>query len=119
VVGLGTTTGADHPWRQIWRWLAIGGTGVGVKTWIVLESGQNTHRLSIEWSRIQPEPDVWAEEALDRYLEILRGMHERDLTPFVCLHHFSNPMWLSEAGGWENESAATISKNMYAKWLKH
>jgi beta-glucosidase len=82
------------------------------------ESGQNTHRLSIEWSRIQPEPDVWAEEALDRYLEIIRGMHERDLTPFVCLHHFSNPMWLSEAGGWENESAATHFEKYVRKMVE-
>jgi beta-glucosidase len=65
-------------------------------------SFQNAHRLSLEWSRIQPALDRWDEEALDRYLEMMRGLQERNLTPLVTLHHFSLPLWLSENGGWEN-----------------
>ncbi len=67
------------------------------------ETGQNAHRFSIEWSRIQPAPDRWDEEALERYRVMLRGMFERGLTPMVTLHHFSNPLWLEELGGWEND----------------
>ena len=70
-----------------------------------VENGQNTHRLSIEWSRVQPNIDEWDEDAVDRYIEILRGLVERNLTPFVTLHHFSNPLWLSEFGAWENEES--------------
>ena len=67
-----------------------------------VEGGQNAHRLSIEWSRVQPEPGRWDEDALDRYRQMLRGLHERGLTPMVTLHHFTDPLWLSEQGGWEN-----------------
>jgi len=67
------------------------------------ETGQNSHRFSIEWSRIQPAPDRWDESALERYRGMLRGMLERGLTPMVTLHHFSNPLWLEEQGGWEND----------------
>jgi len=67
------------------------------------ETGQNAHRFSIEWSRIQPAPDRWDEEALERYRVMLRGMLERGLTPMVTLHHFSNPLWLEELGAWEND----------------
>src|SRR5690606_3818692 len=67
------------------------------------DSGQNTHRLSLEWSRIQPAPDRWDEAALDRYREIMRGMFERSLLPMVTLQHFTLPLWLAEPGGWENE----------------
>lgn len=70
------------------------------------ESGQNAHRLSIEWSRVQPAPDRWDESALDRYREIVRGLTERGLTPMVTLHHFSDPLWLTEHSGWENEKLA-------------
>ena len=69
------------------------------------DSSQNAHRLSVEWSRIQPSPDRWDEEALDRYIEMLRGMKERGLMPLVTLHHFTDPIWLSENGGWENEAS--------------
>jgi len=67
------------------------------------ETGQNAHRFSIEWSRIQPAPDQWDESALERYRSMLRGMLERGLMPMLTLHHFSNPIWLEEQGGWEND----------------
>ncbi len=72
------------------------------------ETGQNAHRLSIEWSRIQPAPDRWDEDALDRYRAMLRGLHERGITPMVTFHHFCNPLWLAERGGWENEETPAL-----------
>jgi beta-glucosidase len=66
------------------------------------DAGQNAHRLSIEWSRVQPTPDHWDESALDFYREIMRGMYDRKLTPLVTLHHFTDPIWLMNQGGWEN-----------------
>ena len=69
------------------------------------EAGQNAHRLSVEWSRIQPAPDRWDENALDRYREMVRGLVERGMTPLVTLHHFSDPLWLAEKGSWESGAA--------------
>ncbi len=66
------------------------------------ETSQNAHRLSVEWSRVQPEPDRWDELAIERYRSIMRGLRERGLMAMVTLHHFSNPIWLEEQGGWEN-----------------
>ncbi len=61
------------------------------------ETGQNSHRLSIEWSRIQPEYDRWDEEALDYYREIIRGLISRGIRPMVTLHHFSDPLWFTKS----------------------
>jgi beta-glucosidase len=66
------------------------------------ETGQNAHRLSVEWSRIQPTPDHWDEDALDYYRQIIRGLTQRGMTPLVTLHHFTDPSWVMERGGWEN-----------------
>jgi len=71
------------------------------------EAGQNAHRMSVEWSRIQPTPDTWDEDALDRYRTMLRGLRERGMTPMVTLHHFSDPLWFYEAGGWEKEESVS------------
>ena len=38
---------------------------------VAREMGTNSHRLSLEWSRIEPEPSVFDDEALARYREIL------------------------------------------------
>jgi len=67
-------------------------------------SGQNAHRLSIEWSRIEPGPAVWDESAIDGYRTILRGALDRGLIPIVTLHHFTTPRWLADQGGWANPS---------------
>ena len=72
------------------------------------EAGQNAHRFSIEWSRIQPTPDSWDETALDRYREMARNLVERGMTPLVTLHHFSDPMWITEMGGWGNEDIVPV-----------
>jgi len=67
------------------------------------EGGQNAMRISIEWSRVQPAPDRWDEHALDHYRQMVRGLTERGLMPMVTLHHFTNPLWLEELGGWEDD----------------
>ncbi|MBZ0300253.1 MAG: glycoside hydrolase family 1 protein [Anaerolineae bacterium] len=64
--------------------------------------GLNTLRLSVEWSRLEPQPGVWDSAAFDRYRVMLHGLHERGIRPMVTLHHFSNPVWLAERGGWAN-----------------
>jgi beta-glucosidase len=64
------------------------------------QSGQNTHRLSVEWSRIEPNSAVWDDSAVDFYRQVLQGAIDRGLTPMVTLHHFTSPRWISEQGGW-------------------
>ncbi len=79
------------------------------------DTGQNAHRLSIEWSRIQPKPDGWNEEALNYYREMIRGLEQRNMTPLVTLHHFSDPLWLVELGGWENTEVPGLFEKYVAK----
>jgi beta-glucosidase len=62
--------------------------------------GQNAHRLSIEWSRIEPRDGAFDEAALERYRELLVALRQRGITPMVTLHHFTNPRWLEQLGGW-------------------
>ena len=70
--------------------------------------GQNAHRFSVEWSRIQPAPDRWDENALEYYRQMLKGMHSLGLKPLLTLHHFSDPIWVMERGGWENEGIVDL-----------
>lgn len=72
------------------------------------ETHQNAHRLSIEWSRVQPAPDRWNDDALDVYRDMLRGLTDRGMTPLVTLHHFTDPLWLYERGGWENPDTPAL-----------
>lgn len=78
-------------------------------------AGQNAHRLSVEWSRIQPAPDIWDESAIEHYREMVRGLVERDMTPMVTLHHFTDPLWLVEKGGWENDAVGEYFEKFVRK----
>lgn len=66
----------------------------------------NAHRLSIEWSRIEPDPGRWDEQAIKHYQEVIRALRERRLEPVVTLFHFTSPKWFSEQGGWRHPDAA-------------
>jgi beta-glucosidase len=71
-------------------------------------AGQNAHRLSVEWSRIQPAPDRWDEAALEQYRAMLRGLRDRNMTAMVTLHHVTDPLWLGEMGGWETSAVVPL-----------
>jgi beta-glucosidase len=64
------------------------------------ELGCTLHRMSVEWSRIEPEEGLFDEGALARYRELLQGLRRRGIEPMVTLHHFTNPRWLEARGGW-------------------
>lgn len=75
---------------------------------LAAQLGQNAHRLSVEWSRIEPEPGRWDAAAIDRYRQMLRALRERGIEPMVTLHHFTNPLWFAQRGGWEPDDAPTL-----------
>lgn len=64
--------------------------------------GLNSFRLSVEWARIEPEPGVFSHAALDHYRQVLEGCHQRSILPVVTLHHFTLPLWVADAGGFES-----------------
>src|SRR5882672_2282892 len=99
-----------------WAWEAIPGkildgsrSGAACLSWqrwpedldLVRGLGLNAYRFSIEWSRVEPEMGRYDEAALGRYRAMLEGCRSRGITPFVTLHHFTNPLWFAALGGWE------------------
>ena len=82
------------------------------------EASQNAHRLSVEWSRIQPTPDRWDEDALERYRAMLRGLRDRNMTVMVTLHHFTDPLWLAEVQGWETEAVVPLFEKFVRKTVE-
>jgi beta-glucosidase len=68
----------------------------------------NALRLSVEWSRVEPEPGRWDDAALARYRAMIEGLRARGLEPMVTLHHFTNPIWFTERGGWASEEAPRL-----------
>jgi beta-glucosidase len=67
--------------------------------------GLRMYRFSVEWSRLEPRPGVWDEEAFKHYRSMLMALRKRGIEPMVTLMHWTLPLWLSQQGGWEREQA--------------
>ncbi|GAA1056881.1 beta-glucosidase [Agromyces luteolus] len=62
--------------------------------------GLNSYRFSLEWSRIVPTPGAVSLAELAHYRRMIDGCLVRGLQPVVTLHHFTNPRWFADLGGW-------------------
>lgn len=62
------------------------------------ELGINAMRISIGWSRIEPDEGNFNQEAIARYSDIVRMMLEYGIEPLVCFHHYTNPQWFMDKG---------------------
>lgn len=122
----GNNTNSDwHAWEMAdpARIKGDAGCGMSCNWWENAETdldmaaamGNNAHRLSLEWSRIEPEPSVFDATAIERYRAILEACHNRDLEPMVTLHHFSNPQWLAEKGDFNSEIIVDYFRRYTAK----
>lgn len=67
--------------------------------------GYNAHLFSLEWSRIEPEPGVFDEEALLHYENMLKALADNGLAPLCALQDVTLPRWFAEAGGWTQRRA--------------
>lgn len=67
--------------------------------------GQNAHRLSLEWGRLEPVEGQWDERAIEHYRQVLNCLKQLGFTVCLTLNHFTLPTWLARQGGWESPQA--------------
>jgi len=81
---------------------------------LIEELGLNTYRLSLEWSRIEPQKGEFDHEAIAHYREMIASLQKRGIQPFVTLWHWTLPTWVSDIGGWQNmETVKYFSRYVY------
>jgi beta-glucosidase len=73
---------------------------------LLASAGLQSYRFGIEWARIEPAPGEFSDAALAHYQRMIDECHRQDVEPVVTLHHFTNPIWVRELGGWAAPDAA-------------
>ncbi|MCL5784481.1 MAG: glycoside hydrolase family 1 protein [Patescibacteria group bacterium] len=73
---------------------------------LVKSLNHNAHRLSLEWSRIEPEEGKFDQNEIDHYKSVLKALKDRGITVMLTLHHWTNPLWFAKKGGWENRKSS-------------
>jgi beta-glucosidase len=61
--------------------------------------GLKVYRFGIEWARLCPSPDTIDETSIAHYREEMTYLHEKGISLLITIHHFTNPMWFEEKGG--------------------
>lgn len=79
------------------------------------ESGLNTYRFGIEWTRVEPSEGNFDTAEVEHYRKVLDCCQTNHITPIVTLHHFSSPAWLIAKGGW----AKTSVTEAFARYVRY
>lgn len=74
----------------------------------------NTFRFSVEWARVEPEEGVFDEKELQHYRRVMQAVRERGMEPFLCVWHFSLPLWFVKSGSFGRKDAPEI----FARYAK-
>ncbi|HLI71699.1 MAG TPA: glycoside hydrolase family 1 protein [Ktedonobacteraceae bacterium] len=103
----GNTNNQWYRWEQQGHILSGDSCGDAADWWQRAEADferaeqmeNNALRLSLEWSRIEPEEGRLDSSAIDRYRAMLSDLRQRHILPMVTLHHFTEPLWFADRGG--------------------
>jgi beta-glucosidase len=66
---------------------------------LISSLSHQAYRMSIEWSRIEPLEGQWNHDALAHYIDLLDRLTQKGIRVFVTLHHFTQPLWFDQLGG--------------------
>lgn len=73
---------------------------------LIKQLNHNAHRLSVEWSRIEPKEGEFDYHEIEHYKQVLKALRTRKIKVMLTLWHFTLPQWVAEIGGWENGQTA-------------
>jgi beta-glucosidase len=63
---------------------------------LIQQMGLDSYRFSIEWARIEPEPGMIDEDAIQHYRDELQALHDMGIRPLVTVDHYSMPVWVDD-----------------------
>ncbi|MBQ7915284.1 MAG: glycoside hydrolase family 1 protein, partial [Firmicutes bacterium] len=75
---------------------------------LMSEMGMQIYRFGIEWSRIEPQQGEYNFEAINHYREEIQYMIDKGIRPLLTIHHFTNPLWFEDMGGFTHPDAPDI-----------
>lgn len=75
---------------------------------LIKQLNHNAHRLSIEWSRIEPKNGEFDHHEIEHYIKVLKKLKSLKIKVMLTLWHFTLPKWVADLGGWENKKTSFL-----------
>ena len=86
---------------------------------LVRDIGLNSYRFSLEWARIEPEPDLFSVAMLDHYKAMIEGCRSRGIIPVVTFNHYTTPRWFAARGAWTKPDAVDLFARFCDRVARH
>jgi len=78
--------------------------------------GVDAYRTSVDWARLQRTPFAPLEEkAVERYQQMFGYLKDKGIDVILTLHHFANPVWFSDKGGWTTKESQEVFQDYALK----
>ncbi|MBD5162968.1 MAG: glycoside hydrolase family 1 protein [Oscillibacter sp.] len=85
---------------------------------LMRDMGVQCCRMGVEWSRIEPRDGVFDEAAIAHYREEIQALSDAGIPVLLTLHHFNNPLWLEERGGFAERDNITCYLRFVRKMVE-
>lgn len=116
------TTAKDKYAKEIPNWASIEKEAIDPKNYLSGEAvdeynryakdnglaqsiGLNALRISLEWSRIEPQEGQFNQEEIDHYRSVIADIRKNGMEPVITLWHYTLPVWFADKGGWLSPTA--------------
>ncbi len=83
---------------------------------MIAELEHNMYRLSIEWSRIEPEEGVFVEAEVDHYKQVFESLKSRGIKICLSLTHGAFPNWFRKKD-WLNKYENIVYFARYIEYI--
>lgn len=68
----------------------------------------NSFRVSIEWSRVEPEENFFSAEAINHYRDVLQDLKKKEIKTVVTFWHWTSPIWFQKKYGFHRKESREI-----------
>lgn len=84
---------------------------------LMADMGIKVYRFGVEWSRIEPALGAFDLDEIAHYREEIEYMLSKGIRPMLTLHHFTNPLWFEDMGGFTNKRSVEIFMSFAEKLI--
>jgi beta-glucosidase/6-phospho-beta-glucosidase/beta-galactosidase/ABC-type amino acid transport substrate-binding protein len=86
---------------------------------IAKKLGCKAFRFSIAWSRVEPEPGMFNQAALNHYDDLIEKIISCRMQPVLTLHHFTWPVHVEQRGGMISEDFPDMFADYVTRVAEH
>jgi len=120
----GAAPGSDwYGWEEVGRVPRSGG-GNGFATRyaedfaLYAQHGLTHHRLSLEWTRLEPTQGQHDQAEVERYRALLQAGRDAGISVWACLHHFALPGWFADdLNGFRDDKQGRLVWSRHVDWV--